>query len=234
MTSEVFYILLKTFNESSPTVIPLTQKLKGWTGSATAGKFFHDGSTIALLKHKDWKRDWPTPSIFLVFVMTDSIAGTLPFELYNLKISASATKYVPWDRSPSSLTFSHRGLLAVAEDRGKNSLHHLVSKPDSEHEPFYAVATDVPIASGSITSLYSLANADPGGPSSFFVNATSFVTRSIYQKLVLQCDPDGHSKRPPQILSSATNSGADFGLCHSQVESFTFPGAGITTSKHVY
>jgi len=82
LTGEVFYVALKTFNETTTTVLPLTHVLKGWTGSATGGTFSPNGKKIALLKHKDWRRDWAHPSIFILDLEKRHPKTTVPtFEL---------------------------------------------------------------------------------------------------------------------------------------------------------
>lgn len=201
--TDLYFVPLKTFaeTEAPPPVVIKTGSLKGYCGSPT---FSPDSKSLAFTRMQ--VDGYESDKTRLMVIPDIEDLGNVQ-EFFETDDGDGA-----WDRSPSSLLWSHDGkeLYLTAEEYGRVKLFKVSSSP--------RFAKDLPVA---ITQTGSIADVKHLSASStnLFISSSSQVDSSIYSIIDL-------SSSNIQVISSISKGGKTFGLSQEQVSDIWFQGAG--------
>ena len=184
---------------------PVKIGVEGFEGASTAPVFSPSGKGVAFLQMKENGYESDKNRIIVDFDI-DNPATTV-------KLLESNDGEASWDRSPSSVSWSHdeKTLYLIAEDNGVTKLFKLQSPVDSGISTLPEPLTQ----SGTVSDISTLGT----NSSHLFLSSSSLVDNSIYSIL----DPVGSAK--PRVVSSNSHNGSFFGLSEDQVSDIWFQGA---------
>ncbi|KAJ9648346.1 hypothetical protein H2201_000533 [Coniosporium apollinis] len=205
----VYYSPL-TFSETTAPP-PVNVSVPGFDGAASSPVFSPNGMSAAFLKMRQNGYESDKNQIFIIpdIGRPDLVVPML----------ATADGIGQWDRSPSTIAWSHDGqtLYLLAEDLGSVPLWSLPVNTGAGSRLPQLLAKQ-----GSFNSIRPLSTGD------VFVSGTSLVDNSAYYLV----SPEATGIQ--RVISSNSRNGTAFGLSRSQVSEVWWPGAANGTRIHAW
>ena len=184
---------------------PVKIGVEGFEGASTAPVFSPSGKGVAFLQMKENGYESDKNRIIVDFDIENPAT--------TVKLLESNDGEASWDRSPSSVSWSHdeKTLFLIAEDNGVTKLFKLQIPVDSGISTLPEPLTQ----SGTVSDISTLGT----NSSHLFLSSSSLIDNSIYSIL----DPVGSAKA--KVVSSNSHNGSFFGLSEDQVSDIWFQGA---------
>ncbi|KAK8186071.1 dipeptidyl-peptidase-like protein V precursor [Phyllosticta citribraziliensis] len=197
-----YFVPLSDFTASTPPS-PIQIQTSGFNGQATSPVFSPDGKQLAFLRRQNEQYESDKLQLFVLTNVAEPNS--------TVNALATADRKGAWDRSPSSVFWSHDGkkLYLTAEEHGRVALFTLAASSA------FGNSTSLPkkvFYDGAISSAYPLSNGD------VFISGSSLVDNSIY---FYYDSASGNA----DVISSNSKNGAAFGLSRDQVSEIWYPGA---------
>ncbi|KAK3300056.1 Alpha/Beta hydrolase protein [Chaetomium fimeti] len=214
--TDLYFIPLKTFTESSPPS-PQIVKTPGLEGYSNSPVFSHCGHKVAFTRMRSNQYESDKPRLLLV---PDIAHPDKTEEFY-----ATQDGNGGWDTRPESILWSHDDakLYVTAEDRGRTLIVELPSSPSKTGT---ALPTAIKIPNGSVRAFYLLADPTndeektqtPKGHQ-LFITTTSLIDNACYSIT-------NPTTSTSTTIFSASKHGKAFNLSPHSISTITFPGAG--------
>lgn len=182
--------------------------LKGLKGAKSSPSLSADGKSVVLLAQE---KDMYESDKNRIVLVRNPRNGHSPDAV---EVFASKDGKGLWDRSPGSVSWTkdNKYFLIAVEDQAKNILYRLPVKHVERAKPHDLQKLTW---EGSVSSAESLsADSDK-----LLVSSTSLVESSLYSII------DPSKPHAVEVVSSASDHGAAFGLSRKQLEEFWFKGA---------
>ncbi|KAK8168425.1 dipeptidyl-peptidase-like protein V precursor [Phyllosticta citrichinensis] len=197
-----YFVPLSDFTASTPPS-PIQIQTSGFNGQATSPVFSPDGKQLAFLRRQNEQYESDKLQLFVLTNVAEPNS--------TVNALATADRKGAWDRSPSSVFWSHDGkkLYLTAEEHGRVALFTLAASCA------FGNSTSLPekvFYDGAISSAYPLSNDD------VFISGSSLVDNSIY---FYYDSASGNA----DVISSNSKNGTAFGLSRDQVSEIWYPGA---------
>ncbi|KAK4231767.1 dipeptidyl peptidase [Podospora fimiseda] len=214
--TNLYYIPLKTFTESSPPAVQ-TVKTPGLEGYSNSPLFSHSGTKVAFTRMKS--NQYESDKTRLLVVPDISDLSQPAQEFYATEDGEGG-----WDARPDAILWGEgdKELFVTAERTASTVIYKVPSNPSD--------ATDLPelvpsIESGSVSDIKLLSSSNStttNVETRLFVSSTSLTDNSCYSI----ANP---SLGTFSTVSSNSKNGRTFGLSRSQVSDISFQGAGDYT-----
>jgi acetyl esterase/lipase len=210
----MYFIKLKTFQESHFKIVRL--RIPEYEGMATAPSFSPDGKFAAFIVAKYKNRPVDQAGIAVLHVEHAEFTGTAS-AFYKLETEKEKT----WDRLPTTLTWSNdsKTLYIQANDSGYGRLFQLdLDTQNLVQDPIIATLSPPKrlTGDGSVAFVRPISTTNLKDKR-LLISSTSFTDSSFYTIL----NPIDGSQN---MVSSISNSGANYGISHDQVKSITYKG----------
>ncbi|CAG8955280.1 hypothetical protein HYFRA_00011262 [Hymenoscyphus fraxineus] len=204
--SDIYYIPLKTFQESPPT--PQVILTSGLEGASSGPVFSPDGVSLVFLSMKEYAYEADKNRIMFVADITKSATSE---EFY-----ATPDGNGGWDRSPISVTWSVDGksLYLPADDFGRSRLFSVAADPKVKELP------QIIFAEGWVD------RASPVIDGRILVSSESLLDNSIYSWVDPVISGSKNATEGVTLIDANLKYGAEWGLSSSQISEFWYKGEG--------
>ncbi|KAI9645452.1 hypothetical protein NHQ30_006191 [Ciborinia camelliae] len=204
--SDVYYVPLKTFTETSPELKMIsTPNLEGASDGVV---FSPSGSSLAFLRMKDISYESDKNRILQVADVTSDLTAV---EFYPSDDGKGA-----WDRSPSTLLYSQDGesIYAVTADYARVRLFTLSSDPSNTTFP------SIIFKEGAVTDLH------PLGKDKVLVSSSSYLDNSVFSSVDPIVSAATNASSGVTTISSNLDSLKAYGLSRDSISEFYYQGDG--------
>ncbi|KAK3986676.1 dipeptidyl-peptidase 5 [Cladorrhinum sp. PSN332] len=218
--TNLYYIPLKTFTESSPPAVQVVQT-PGLEGYSNSPVFSHSGTKVAFTRMKS--NQYESDKTRLLVVPDISDLSQPAQEFYATEDGEGG-----WDARPDAVLWGtgDKELFVTAERTGSTVIFKVSSSPSEATSPPQYVpsiesgsVSDIKLLSSSNSNSTSTTNNNSNSETRLFVSSTSLTENSCYSI----ANP---SFGTFSVVSSNSKHGRTFGLSRNQVSDISFKGAG--------